>query len=72
MCRDTYISIRVYTVEKNYTLSAHVANHIGKKWGISLVDSWLRIQAMQGTWVEFLVWEDPMCRRATWPMRHSY
>lgn len=25
MCRDTYILIRVYTVEKNYTLSAHVA-----------------------------------------------
>ena len=27
---------------------------------------------MQGTWVRALVQEDPTCRRATKPMRHSY
>ena len=27
---------------------------------------------MQGTRVESLVWEDPTCRGATEPMRHSY
>ena len=27
---------------------------------------------MQGTWVQALVQEDPTCRRAAKPMRHSY
>ena len=37
------------------------------------VVQWLRIcLAMQGTWVQSLVPEDPMCLRATKPMRHKY
>ena len=27
---------------------------------------------MQGTWVGFLVWEDPTCHRATKPVCHNY
>ena len=39
----------------------------------SLVAQWLRIcLPMQGTQVRALVWEDPTCRGATKPMRHSY
>ena len=38
----------------------------------SLVAQWLRIRLpMQGTLVRALVQEDPTCRRATKPMRHS-
>ena len=41
--------------------------------GISLVAQWLRIRLpMQGPRVRSLVWEDPMCRRATKPVRHNY
>ena len=41
--------------------------------GTSLVEQWLRVHLlMQGTWVWFLVWEDPTCRAATRPMRHNY
>ena len=39
----------------------------------SLVEQWLRIYLpMQGTWVQALVQEDPTCRGATKPVRHSY
>ena len=39
----------------------------------SLVAQWLRIHLpMQGTRVRALVREDPTCRRATKPVRHSY
>ena len=35
--------------------------------------SWLRIQLpMPETWVQFLIWEDPTCCRATKPMSHNY
>ena len=27
---------------------------------------------MQGTWVQFLVWEDPRCCRSTKPLHHNY
>ena len=34
---------------------------------------WLRIhQPLQGTWVQFLVWEDPTCHRAAKAVRHNY
>ena len=40
--------------------------------GASLVAQWLRIRLpMQGTWVRALVREDPICRRATKPVRHN-
>ena len=39
----------------------------------SLMGQWLRIcLPMQGTWVQFLVWEDPTCRGATKPVHHNY
>ncbi|XP_054936627.1 phosphatidylserine decarboxylase proenzyme, mitochondrial-like isoform X1 [Physeter macrocephalus] len=41
--------------------------------GTPLLAQWLRIRLpMQGTRVRPLVWEDPTCRRATKPVRHSY
>ena len=41
--------------------------------GTSLVAQWLRIRLpRQGTRVRALVQEDPTCRRATKPVRHSY
>ena len=41
--------------------------------GASLVAQWLRIHLpMQGTRVRALVQEDPTCRAATKPVRHSY
>jgi len=45
-----------------------------EKWGgTSLVIQWLRTcLLMLGTWVWFLVWEDPTCSRATNPMRYNY
>ena len=45
-----------------------------KIWGgTSLVVQWLRIHLpMQGTGVRALVWEDPICHRATKPVRHNY
>ena len=45
-----------------------------EKWGgTSLVIQWLRTcLLMLGTWVWFLVWEDPTCCRATNPMRYNY
>ena len=37
---------------------------------VSLVVQWLRIRlAIQGTWVQSLVWEDPTCCRAAKPVR---
>ena len=44
-----------------------------EKWGgTSLVIQWLRTcLLMLGTWVWFLVWEDPTCSRATSPMRYN-
>ena len=39
----------------------------------SVVAQWLRIcLPMQGTQVRALVWEDPICHRATKPVRHNY
>ena len=45
-----------------------------KFWsGTSLVAQWLRIHLpIQGTQVQALVWEDPMCRGATKPVHHNY
>ena len=41
--------------------------------GTSLVAQGLRIcLPMQGTWVQALVQEDPICRGATKPVRHNY
>ena len=41
--------------------------------GASLVAQWLRVcLPMQGTRVRALVWEDPICRGATGPVRHNY
>ena len=41
--------------------------------GASLVAQWLRFcLLMRGTRVRVLVWEDPMCRRATGPVSHNY
>ena len=41
--------------------------------GASLVAQWLRIcLPMKGTRVRALVWEDPICRRATGPVSHNY
>ena len=38
-----------------------------------LAVQWLRIcLAMQGTLVQFLIWEDPTCCGATKPVRHNY
>ena len=38
-----------------------------------MVAQWLRIcLPMQGTRVQALVWEDPICRGATRPMSHNY
>ena len=39
----------------------------------SLVVQWLRIcLPMQGSWVQPLVWEDPICHGATKPVCHNY
>ena len=41
--------------------------------GTSLVAQWLRIRLpKQGTQVRSLVWEDPVCRGVTKPVRHNY
>ena len=41
--------------------------------GTSLVAQWLRTRLpMQGTWVQALVQEDPICCRATKPVSHNY
>ena len=41
--------------------------------GTSLVVQWLRVLLpMQGTWVHFLVLEDPTCLGATQPVCHNY
>ena len=41
--------------------------------GTSLVVQRLRIHlAMQGTWVQSLVWDDPSCHRGTNPVHHNY
>ena len=38
-----------------------------------LVAQWLIIRLpVQGTQVQALVWEDPICRGATKPVRHNY
>ena len=44
-------------------------NPISKKnWRTSLVVQWIRIcLPMQGTWVQSLIWKDPMCYRETKP-----
>ena len=44
-----------------------------QKWyGASLVAQWLRVcLPMQGARVRALVWEDPACRGAAGPVRHS-
>ena len=48
--------------------------HCQKIWkGTSLVVQWLGSRLpMQGTWIRALVPEDPTCRRAAKPVRHSY
>ena len=46
---------------------------VNKKCRASLVVQWLRIcLPMQGTWVQFLVWEDPTCCGAMKPMCQSH
>ena len=43
------------------------------RWRTSLVARWIRIQLpVQGTWVQFLVQEDPTCCRATNPLHRKY
>ena len=38
-----------------------------------LVVQWIRIPLpMQGTWVQSLVWEDPICHEATHLVNHNY
>ena len=45
---------------------------VKKKDRASLVAQWLRVcLLMQGTRVRALVWEDPTCRGATWPVSHN-
>ena len=40
--------------------------------GTSLVVQWLGVcLPVQGMWVWALVWEDPTCREANRPVRHS-
>ena len=47
-------------------------NPIKKRAGASLVAQWLRIHLpMQGTLVQYLVHEDPICRGATKPVFHN-
>ena len=44
-----------------------------QKCGAFLVAQWLRIcLLMQGTRVQALVWEDPICRGAAGPVSHNY
>ena len=51
----------------------HLIMIIIKTAGASLVAQWLRVRLpVQGTRVRALVWEDPTCRGATEPVRHSY
>ena len=53
-------------------LVCHVCLRNIERWA-SLVAQWLKILLpMQGTRVRALVQEDPTCRGATKPMRHSY
>ena len=41
--------------------------------GTSLVAQWIRTRLpMQGTWVQFLVWEDSTCCGAAKPMSHNH
>ena len=41
--------------------------------GTLLVVQWLGIHLpMQGTWVQYLVWDDPTCGKATKPVSHNY
>ena len=55
------------------TSAIHTLFRITKWVPASLVAQWLRIRLpMQGTWVQALVREDPTCRGATKPVRHSY
>ena len=50
----------------------HISDFSKKCLGTSLVAQWLRIRLpMQGTRVRALVREDPTCRGATKPVRHS-
>ena len=38
-----------------------------------LVVQWIRIPLpMQGTWVQSLVWKDPICHEATHLVNHNY
>ena len=47
--------------------------HLETKVWTSLVVQWIRIHLpMQETWVQSLVWEDPICHRATKPVFHNY
>ena len=61
--------------KRNEVVIKRKKGSINSKWilGTSLVVQWLRTRLpMQGTWVRALVQEDPTCRRATKPVRHSY
>ena len=56
---------------KNFWTSKDTIKKV--KRGASLVAQWLGIcLPMQGTWVQFLVQEDPTCRGATKPVHHNY
>ena len=47
--------------------------HIKIMMRTSLVVQWLRISLpMQGTWIRFLVWEDPTYHEATKLVCHNY
>ena len=56
-----------------YPCLPHIVQQKIYMYWASLVAQWLRIRLpMQGTRVRALVQEDPTCRRATKPVRHSY
>ena len=58
-----------------YTGKSVICRHLAcskKVSGTSLAAQWLRIcLPVQGTQVQFFVWEDPTCRRATKPVNHN-
>ena len=70
-CRlSLYLGQRTLDMEAGFYLLGH---SFWKNFRTSLVIQWLRVHlSMQRTWVQPLVQEDTICRRATKPMHHSY
>ena len=60
-------------LKSKQTVMNNTITEIKNTPGASLVARWLRIcLLMQGTRVRALVWEDPTCRGAAWPVSHNY